>query len=261
MRFGAAPAFHRENIGGFKMKIIPAIDIRGGNCVRLFQGDYAQETIYGTDPAAQAEIWQKSGAEIIHLVDLDGAKAGHPVNLDALSAICKRVSIPCELGGGIRTEDDARKVFDLGISRVILGTAACENPALAESLINQFGRDRVVVGIDAKNGMVALRGWVETSSVDAFDLAADFCKRGVARIIFTDIATDGALCGPNLNSVLRLCSTLPDCGIIASGGVSSATDVAALASLNMPNLEGVIVGKALYDGHVTFDELAKACAG
>lgn len=240
------------------MKIIPAIDIRGGNCVRLFQGDYAKETVYGSDPAAQAKAWEDAGAEIIHLVDLDGAKAGHPVNLDALKAICSAVKIPCELGGGIRTIEDAEKVFDLGISRVILGTAACENPALAESFISAFGADRVVVGIDAKNGQVALRGWIETSSVDAFTLAKKLYLFSVCRIIFTDIATDGALCGPNLASVKNLCQLVPDCSIIASGGISSAADIANLAALGMPNLEGAIVGKALYDGKVTLRELAAA---
>ncbi len=240
------------------MKIIPAIDIRGGNCVRLFQGDYAQETIYGKDPAAQAKAWQDAGAEIIHLVDLDGAKAGHPVNLEALEAICKAVTIPCELGGGIRTTDDAKQVFDLGISRVILGTAACEDPALAEKFISTFGTERVVVGIDAKDGMVALRGWVETSSVDAFALAKQLYLFGVSRIIYTDIATDGALCGPNLPAVTKLCNLVPDCSVIASGGISSAKDIADLTALNLPNLEGTIVGKALYSGNVTMSELLTA---
>lgn len=181
------------------MKIIPAIDIRGGNCVRLFQGDYARETVYGTDPAAQAKAWQDAGAEIIHLVDLDGAKAGHPVNLEAIEAICKNVTVPCELGGGIRTVEDAKKMLDLGISRVILGTVACDDPKLAESFISQFGTEKIVVGIDAKDGKVATRGWIETSSTDAFELARKLYLFGVSRIIYTDIATDGALCGPNLD--------------------------------------------------------------
>lgn len=240
------------------MKIIPAIDIRGGNCVRLFQGDYARETVYGTDPAARAKVWEDAGAEIIHLVDLDGAKAGTPVNLEAIEAICKTVKVPCELGGGIRTCEDAEKVFALGISRVILGTVACENPEIAEEFIRRFGRDKVVVGIDAKDGKVAVRGWVETSSVDAVELAQDLAKRGVPRFIFTDIATDGALCGPNLESIRNLCTLLPDCGVIASGGVSAPKDIAALDALDMKNLEGAIVGKALYDGRATFAELDAA---
>lgn len=237
------------------MKIIPAIDIRGGNCVRLFQGDYAKETVYGTDPAAQAKAWQDAGAEIIHLVDLDGAKAGHPVNLEAIEAICKAVTIPCELGGGIRTVEDAKQVLDLGISRVILGTVACDDPKLAETFISQFGTDKIVVGIDAKDGKVATRGWVETSSTNAFALARKLYLFGVSRFIYTDIATDGALCGPNLKSVAELCDLLPDCNVIASGGVSAAKDIADLNALGKENLEGVIVGKALYDGRVSFADL------
>ena len=240
------------------MKIIPAIDIRGGNCVRLFQGDYAKETVYGTDPAAQAKAWQDAGAEIIHLVDLDGAKAGHPVNLEAIGAICKAVTIPCELGGGIRTVEDAKAVLDLGISRVILGTVACDNPKLAETFISQFGTEKIVVGIDAKDGKVATRGWVETSSTDAFALARKLYLFGVSRIIYTDIATDGALCGPNLKSVANLCDLIPECNVIASGGVSSAKDIADLNALGKANLEGAIVGKALYDGRVTFADLDTA---
>ncbi len=240
------------------MKIIPAIDIRGGNCVRLFQGDYAKETVYGTDPAAQAKAWQDAGAEIIHLVDLDGAKAGHPVNLEAIEAICKNVTVPCELGGGIRTVEDARKVLDLGISRVILGTVACDDPKLAETFIEQFGTEKIVVGIDAKDGKVATRGWIETSTTDAFELAEKLYRSGVSRIIYTDIATDGALCGPNLKSVANLCDLIPGCNVIASGGVSSAKDIANLNALGKPNLEGAIVGKALYDGRVTFADLDTA---
>lgn len=240
------------------MKIIPAIDIRGGNCVRLFQGDYAKETVYGTDPAAQAKAWQDAGAEIIHLVDLDGAKAGHPVNLEAIEAICKAVTIPCELGGGIRTVEDAKAVLDLGISRVILGTVACDNPKLAETFISQFGTEKIVVGIDAKDGKVATRGWIETSATDAFALARKLYLFGVSRIIYTDIATDGALCGPNLKSVANLCDLIPECNVIASGGVSSAKDIADLNALGKANLEGAIVGKALYDGRVTFADLDTA---
>lgn len=240
------------------MKIIPAIDIRGGNCVRLFQGDYARETVYGTDPAAQAKAWQDAGAEIIHLVDLDGAKAGHPVNLEAIEAICKNVTVPCELGGGIRTVEDAGKVLDLGISRVILGTVACDDPKLAETFISQFGTEKIVVGIDAKDGKVATRGWIETSTTDAFELARKLYLFGVSRIIYTDIATDGALCGPNLKSVANLCDLIPECNVIASGGVSSAKDIADLNALGKSNLEGAIVGKALYDGRVTFADLDTA---
>lgn len=230
----------------------------GGRCVRLFQGDYSKETVYSATPAEQAKTWQDAGAEIIHLVDLDGAKAGKIINSEAIKAICSTVSVPCELGGGIRTLDTARQAFDLGISRVILGTVACENPSLAEKFIKEFGEEKVVVGIDARDGRVAVKGWIETSDTDAFTLAKTLHMLGVGRIIYTDIATDGALGGPNLNAISNLCTLIPTCRVIASGGVSAPRDAAALAALGMPNLEGAIVGKALYDGRTTFAELAAA---
>ena len=240
------------------MLIFPAIDMRNGRCVRLFRGDYNRETVYGDSPADQAAVWQREGAPLIHLVDLDGAKARHPVNVDSIRKICETVSIPCELGGGIRTEQDAEQVFSLGISRVILGTAACENQELIRSFIARFGADRVVVGIDARDGMVALRGWLETSSVKALDLALRVVELGVRRIIFTDIATDGAFTGPSIGPTSELCRTVPQCRIIASGGVSSAEDAGRLAALKLDNLEGVIVGKALYDGRTTYRALTEA---
>lgn len=240
------------------MLIFPAIDMRNGRCVRLFQGDYNRETVYGASPADQAEVWQKEGAPLIHLVDLDGAKAGHPVNLDSIREICKTVSIPCELGGGIRTPQDAEQVFSLGISRVILGTAACENRELIRDFIRNFGAEKIVVGIDARSGMVALRGWLETSSVKALDLAAEMAGLGVRRIIFTDIATDGAFTGPSIGPTSELCRTVPQCRIIASGGISSDADAGKLAALQLDNLEGVIVGKALYDGRTTYRALLEA---
>ena len=242
------------------MLIIPAIDIRGGKCVRLFQGDYRKETVYGEDPAEQALRWEKEGAHIIHLVDLDGAKEGHPVNLEAVRNICASVDIPCEIGGGIRTEQDAELLFKAGVSRVILGTVACENPELAGRFVKTFGPEKVVVGIDARNGRVAVRGWLETSGIEAGALAVKMAECGVSRIIFTDIATDGAFTGPSLKPTGALCRLVPSCRIIASGGVSCAEDAAKLAALKLPNLEGVIVGKALYDARTTYRELAEAAA-
>ena len=242
------------------MLIIPAIDMRGGRCVRLFQGDYARETVYGDNPAEQAVKWMNDGAEIIHLVDLDGAKAGHPVNVEPIRRICESVNIPCEIGGGIRTEQDAELLFNAGVSRVILGTVACENPEIAKRFIEKFGPEKVVVGIDAKDGKVAVRGWIETSKVDALELAVKMTELGVKRIIFTDIATDGAFTGPSLKPTAALCRLVPDCKIIASGVVSAAEDAAKLSALKLPNLEGVIVGKALYDGRTTYRELVEAAA-
>ena len=240
------------------MLIFPAIDMRNGRCVRLFRGDYNQETVYGDSPADQAAVWEKSGAPLIHLVDLDGAKAGHPVNMESIRKICETVSIPCELGGGIRTEKDAEQVFSLGISRVILGTAACEEPGLIRSFLRNFGPEKIVAGIDARDGMVALRGWLETSAVKALDLAVKMAELGVRRIIFTDIATDGAFTGPSIGPTSELCRTVPQCRIIASGGISSAEDAGRLAALKLENLEGVIVGKALYDGRTTYRALTEA---
>lgn len=240
------------------MLIIPAIDIRGGKCVRLFQGDYNRETVYGDSPAEQAVRWEKEGAHIIHLVDLDGAKAKQPVNLDAVREICSAVHIPCELGGGIRTLEDARKAFDAGVYRIILGTVACENPKLAKEFVSEFTAERVVVGIDARGGCVAVNGWLENSGVDAYELVLTLQEMGVTRFIYTDIATDGALSGPNCDAIAALCSRVPRCGVITSGGISSARDITALRELRKNNLEGAIVGKALYDGKTTYRELEGA---
>ena len=240
------------------MQIFPAIDMRNGRCVRLFRGDYNQETVYELSPADQSVIWQQEKAPLIHLVDLDGAKAGHVVNLPSLAEICSRVSIPCEVGGGVRCEKDAEELFRLGIHRVILGTAACENMDLIRNFIRSFGADRVVVGIDARDGFVALRGWIETSKVKALDLAKQVADLGVKRIIFTDIATDGAFTGPSIGPTSALCEAVPECKIIASGGVSSEEDITNLARLPYSNLEGVIVGKALYDGRTTYAKLLNA---
>jgi len=235
--------------------IIPAIDIRGGKCVRLFQGDYDKETVYSNAPAEQAREWERQGAEMIHVVDLDGAKSGRIVNLDAIKAITSAVSIPCELGGGIRTLDDASTALSAGISRVIFGTAACANPALAAEAVEKFGAEKVVVGIDSRDGRVAVDGWTKDGGADALQLAAELAQLGVIRFIHTDIATDGALAGPNLDAMSAFCETVPSAAVIASGGVSKPEDAAALANLPYKNLEGVIVGKALYDGKTTLESL------
>ncbi len=240
------------------LTVIPAIDIRGGNCVRLFQGDYDQETVYSASPVEQALEWERQGAEIIHVVDLDGAKAGKPISLKIIWDITAAVSIPCELGGGIRSIADAEAALEAGVARVIFGTAVCREPALAEKAVQALGTEHVVVGIDAKDGKVALEGWTEVGGVDALELAAELASLGVTRFIHTDIATDGALSGPNLDAQLALCRRVPDTAVIASGGISSPQDIAELANLDADNLEGVIVGKALYDGRVTLRELLDA---
>lgn len=240
------------------IKILPAIDLRGGNCVRLLKGDYNQETIYSDSPGDQAQKWQDGGAEIIHLVDLDGAKGGSPENLDAIKAITARVNIPCELGGGIRTMETARQVLDAGVARVILGTVACKQPELVDEMLAEFGPEKVVVGIDAKNGMASVAGWLDDTGLDALELAAHFAEKGVIRFIYTDIATDGMLTGPNLQAQAELCDKVPGCQVIASGGIACPEDVANLATLGKANLEGVIIGKALYDRKASLETFIAA---
>lgn len=238
------------------MIILPAIDIRGGRCVRLVQGDYSKETVYSDSPASQAAAWRDQGAEFLHLVDLDGAKEGRPVNLESVAAITKAISIPCELGGGIRTLEDAEKAFTSGVARVILGTAACENLGLVKDFIAKFSAERIVVGIDAKNGKVSVRGWIDTTNVDPCVLARQAAAIGILRFIYTDISTDGMLGGPNLQSLSAFCDAVTGSKVIASGGVSSVSDVKGIAKLARPNIEGIIVGKALYEGKATLKELS-----
>lgn len=241
-----------------RITILPAIDLLGGKCVRLLKGDYDKETIYSDSPADQAKKWENGGAEIIHLVDLDGAKGGSPENLDAIKKITQSISIPCELGGGIRTIETAQKVFDAGITRIILGTIACKEPEIVDQMIAKFGSEKIVIGIDAKDGKASVGGWLDDTGIDAMELAANFAKKGIIRIIYTDIATDGMLTGPNLNAQAELCDKVPSCKIIASGGIARPSDIADLANLNRVNLEGVIIGKALYDNKGTLEEFIAA---
>ncbi len=239
------------------MLILPAIDILDGKCVRLFQGDYSKETVYSSSPIEIAKKWEQQGAEFIHLVDLDGAKLGKPVNLNIIKDICNNVTVPCELGGGIRSFSDAEKMLLAGVSRVILGTAACKNENLVFSLINKYGPEKIVIGIDAKDGMVAVEGWLESSSIDAYKLAVKFAEKGVKRFIYTDILRDGALIGPNFDSVTKFCTAVPNCNVIASGGVGNAKHVKRLEqiSIEYSNLEGVIIGKALYANRMSLKDI------
>ena len=227
------------------MQIWPAIDLRGGKCVRLRQGDYGRETVFGEDPAAMARQWVDEGGEFLHLVDLDGARDGRPANLDSIRAILDAVSIPCELGGGIRDEATIAELLDLGLSRLVVGTKALREPDWFRAMCRKFP-DRLVLGIDARDGFVATDGWLETSKVSATELAQQFNQEPVAAIIYTDIAVDGMLCGPNLESMaeMRAAVSLP---VIASGGMHTVDDVAALARLNVA---GCIIGRALYEGTI-----------
>jgi phosphoribosylformimino-5-aminoimidazole carboxamide ribotide isomerase len=227
------------------MIILPAIDIRGGQCVRLYQGDFERVTIYDADPVQVAQRWETAGARWLHIVDLDGAVAGHPVNLETIAQIRVATSLRIELGGGIRTLAHIKQALDLQIERVILGTVALTDRALLEEALASW-QDQIAVGLDARNGLVAISGWRETTQVQATALAAELYSVGVKRFIYTDIARDGALQGPNLNALREMQLAVP-CSLIASGGISSLEDLRSLAALEV---EGTIVGKAIYTGDV-----------
>ena len=238
------------------MQVIPAIDLLDGQCVRLHQGDYDQVTRFSDDPVAQALSWQEQGAERLHLVDLDGARTGEPVNDTAIKAITAALQIPVQLGGGVRTAERAEELLACGLDRVILGTVALEQPALVEQLAARHPQ-RIVVGIDAKNGKVATRGWLEESSTEATALARRFSSSPLAALICTDIATDGTLAGPNL-SFLRAMAEASSVPVIASGGIGNLEHLLALLPLAAAGVEGVIVGRALYDGRVQLAEALQA---
>ena len=236
------------------MTILPAIDLKGGKCVRLRQGREDDVTVYGNDPAAQAADWRRQGGEELHVVDLDGAFAGTPKHAEVIAEIIKAFGGPVEVGGGLRTPEAVAAVLDAGAARAIIGSAALEDPEFLSSSVEIYG-DRIAVGIDARDGYVQTRGWVETSKTLATDLARAVASMGVKTIIYTDTATDGMLGGPNLAQMAAICDAAPGCSITASGGVSSARDVQNLIALGKPNLRAAIVGKALYDGRVTLSDL------
>jgi phosphoribosylformimino-5-aminoimidazole carboxamide ribotide isomerase len=237
------------------MEIIPAIDLRGGCCVRLRQGDYDRETVFGDDPAAMAARWESEGATRIHLVDLDGAREGRPVNVEAVRSIVSKVRVPCQLGGGVRDLATIDAWLDAGVERVIVGTQALLKPewfaATAEARPG-----RLILGLDARDGRVATAGWTETSTMDAPELALRFDALPLAAVVFTDIARDGMLEGPNLEATGALASRLR-VPVIASGGVGSIADLTALAPLP---LAGCIVGRALYDDRFSLAEAIRAVA-
>lgn len=230
------------------MILYPAIDLKDGNAVRLLRGEMDQATIFNTDPAAQAETFQAQGFEWLHLVDLNGAFAGSPVNGAAVESILKRVKLPTQLGGGIRDLDTIAFWLERGLTRVILGTVAVKNPTLVKEACKAFP-GHVAVGIDARDGYVAVEGWAETSTLKALDLALKFEDCGVAAIIYTDIDRDGALGGVNVEATADLASHLTT-PVIASGGVSSLADLHALKKVEHTGINGVISGRALYDGRI-----------
>jgi phosphoribosylformimino-5-aminoimidazole carboxamide ribotide isomerase len=228
------------------MEIIPAVDLKGGRCVRLRQGRMDDETVFSHDPVAMARRWQELGASRLHVVDLDGAVEGRPVNAEVIRDICAALSIPVQLGGGVRDLAGVERALELGVDRVILGTLAARQPQAAlEAACRLPGR--VVIGIDAREGMVAVQGWTELSRVHFLELAARFDRPEVAAIVFTDIARDGMHTGPNLESTRQLCQAV-SVPVIAAGGVHDLDDVARLKELEPLGLAGVITGRAIYEG-------------
>ena len=236
------------------MIILPAIDLKDGKCVRLRQGRADDVTVYGDDPAAQARDWREQGGRELHVVDLDGAFAGEPKHADVIRRIIAAFGGPVEVGGGLRTPDALRAVLEAGATRAIIGSAALEDPSFLTKAYELYG-ERIAVGIDARDGFVQTKGWVETTQVKATDLAAAVAKIGIRTIIYTDTATDGMLGGPNLTQMAAICDAAPTCQITASGGVSSPYDVENLKALERPNLRAAIVGKALYDGRTTLRDM------
>ena len=235
------------------MEVIPSIDLKSGRCVRLYQGDYQQETVYSEDPMSVASTWQQQGASRLHLVDLDGAAQGNPANLEIISAIVRQLTIPVQVGGGIRELATAEKLLSLGVDRVVIGTAAVENPRLVQELCQQHGGQRVVVALDARNGQIAIKGWTEDTSVSVLDLASDMARMGVRRLLYTDIARDGTLTEPNFAANRSLVENT-GLAVQASGGIASLDHI---ARLSQTGVEGAILGRALYTGDI---KLAEAIA-
>jgi phosphoribosylformimino-5-aminoimidazole carboxamide ribotide isomerase len=236
--------------------VIPAIDLQGGRCVRLIQGDFDRATVYGDDPPGIARRWEAAGASRIHVVDLDGAKDGGPRQLPTVAEIVNAVSVPVQLGGGMRTIDDIAAALAVGVDRVMIGTGAIEDPCFVDEALARFG-ERIGIGIDARDGRVAVRGWVDVSNVDALDLGRSMATRGVATIVYTDIARDGMLSGPNLDAMRRMADAVPGVSVIASGGVGELRDVLELAATGVA---GVIVGTAIYTGNVDLAEAVRKLA-
>ena len=232
------------------MKLYPAIDLKDGKCVRLLQGDYNEVTVYGNHPGEMAKKWESLGGDFLHIVDLDGAKAGKGINEAAIKEIVSSVSIPIELGGGIRSIEDIRLQLDRGVNRVILGSAAIKNRALVKEAIETFGAEKIVVGVDAKGGMVAIEGWLEVTDTTALAFCKELEKMGVQTVIYTDIAKDGMMQGPNIEETKKLVDET-NLQIVASGGVSSLEDLKALEKIGV---HGAIIGKAIYTGAIRLEE-------
>ncbi|ANB60675.1 1-(5-phosphoribosyl)-5-[(5-phosphoribosylamino)methylideneamino]imidazole-4-carboxamide isomerase [Anoxybacteroides amylolyticum] len=235
--------------------IYPAIDMRGGKCVRLLQGDYNKETVYGDSPFEMARLFAEQGAQWIHMVDLDGAKEGKRVNDRFVLEVVRHLNVNVQIGGGIRTEEDVAYYLENGVARVILGSAAIANPPFVKKMLSLYG-ERIVIGIDAKNGFVATEGWLNTSNVKATELGKELAEAGAETFIFTDIATDGMLSGPNVHAAVEMARATGK-RVIASGGISSLEDLRTLAAYTADGVVGAIVGKALYTKQFTLAEALK----
>lgn len=229
------------------MEIIPAIDLRGGRCVRLYQGDFNQEQVYSENPAEVAKAFEENGATRLHIVDLDGAAQGYPVNLEIYREIAKSSKIPIQVGGGIRTKESASRVMDAGIDRLVLGTTSVEDPSIVESLCSEYGMGTIAISLDTRDGMVAVRGWQETTPVTAVGLIGEMASMGVRNFIFTDISRDGTLTEPNWEKIIIIVNQARTLAVevIASGGISSVNQLRELAKVGV---DGAIIGKALYAG-------------
>lgn len=238
------------------MRIYPAIDIKDGQCVRLLKGRFDKVTVYGNDPAEMAKKWESLGGEFIHVVDLDGALKGHGVNAEAIKRICKSVSVPVQTGGGIRTMEDIEDKLACGISRVIIGTKAVSNPEFVREAVKKYG-DKIVIGIDAKDGMVAIEGWEKTSEFGAVEFAKKIADMGVKTIVYTDIATDGTLAGPNVAAMKEMVENV-NINVIASGGIGNIEHIKSLVPVGV---EGVITGRALYTGDLDLTAAIKIGGG
>lgn len=230
------------------MLLYPAIDLMNGQAVRLRQGRAGEKTVYSDDPPAVAREWAARGGDWLHVVDLDAAFTGTPANLEVVRRMVASIGIPVQLGGGMRDEENIRHALDAGVARVVVGTKAAQNSDFIPHAVRTFGGDKIAVGIDARDGLVAVKGWTETTGVEALVLARQVAAAGVATIIYTDIATDGMLQGPNLTAMREMVAQV-DCPIIASGGVSSAADLVHLAAIE--GLAGAIIGRALFDGRIS----------
>jgi phosphoribosylformimino-5-aminoimidazole carboxamide ribotide isomerase len=235
---------------------IPAIDIRGGRCVRLVQGDYARERVFADDPVAMARHWAEQGAPRLHVVDLDGARDGTRANASVIRQAIGAVSIPVQVGGGVRSLQAAQHLLDDGADRVVVGTAAAENPGALRTWLAALDPERLIVGVDARDGLVATHGWTATTHLDALEFCRQLADLGVVRVLYTDISRDGTLAGPNVEALERLVGGEPRLKVLASGGVAEVDDLRALAEAGA---EGAIIGTALYDGRLSLDAVLAAC--